>query len=350
MYRSSSFLALLFMAILLIPTASQATTSTPSRRFIDQPWLNLYYTNLVWEDTGKCHTMFRVKASDLCTHGPDSPEPQMAKSWANELIYPNNQIHVSIEQSSQPCLDDSTNDYRTQVLYVRASDAQDNSPIIAPVLRKHLLGVDEIYNQSAQLTGGQRHIRWQLNQACQIDVQHVVISPAADDDFGATINAVAAQGFNRDDRKYLMFVEARYYCGIATVQHDTQPSSANLNNHSVAYARIDAGCWNARVVAHEHMHMIGGVQPSAPHTTKSWHCTDEWDIMCYSDAPSYPDLEIACPEHSIRDIFDCGNDDYFHTNPAADNYLASNWNSANSLFLSQKSQYWQVYLPVITDD
>ncbi len=344
MNRLISLLVLLIGAIWLIPVVSQATT-TSAKRFIDQPWLNLYYTNLVWEDSGTCRAMFRIKNADLCTHGPDAVEPQMTKSWADELIYPDNQIHVSIEQSSQTCLDDSTNPYRTQVLYVRASDAQDNSSIIVPVLRKHLIGVDAIYNQSAQLTNGQRHIRWQLNQACQIDVQHVVIAPAADNDFGSTIAAVAAQGFNRNDRKYLLFVEARYYCGIATVQHDTQVSSANVNNHTVAYARIDANCWNARVVAHEHMHMIGGVQPSAPNTTNSWHCTDEWDIMCYSDAPSYPQLEIACPEHSIRDIFDCGNDDYFHTNPPAQSYLANHWNSANSLFLSQQSQFWRVYLP-----
>ncbi|MBM7841519.1 hypothetical protein [Herpetosiphon giganteus] len=346
MQRLIARLMVLLIAIWLLPTASQASPSVPPTRFIDQPWQKLYYTNLVWETSGQCAGMFRVQTTNLCTHGPDPIEPQQPQSWDDEFINPNNKIHVSMAQSSQPCLDDSTNHYRTQVLYVRASDTQDNSSIIAPVLRKQLVGVDSIYNQSAQLTGGQRHIRWQLDQACQIDVQHVVIAPSADNDFGSTIAAVAAQGFNRADRKYLMFVEARYYCGIATVQHDTQASSANTNNHTVAYARIDAGCWNARVVAHEHMHMIGGVQPNAPNTSSSWHCTDEWDIMCYSDAPSYPQLVIACPEHSIRDIFDCGHDDYFHTNPPAQSYLASHWNSANSLFLSQQSQFWQVYLPV----
>ena len=345
MYRSIGILVLLIGVNWQIPTPSQATSNPATRHFIDQPWLNLYYTNLVWQESGACRDMFRIQATDLCTHGPDPIEPQLLESWANEVKNPNNSIYSSIEQASQACLDDSTNPYRTQVLYVRANDTQDNSSIIRPILRKHLLGVDEIYNQSAQLTKGQRHIRWLLNPACQIDIQHVVIPAAADDDFGSTIAAVAAQGFNRDDRKYLMFVEARFYCGIATVQHDTQASSTNLNNHRTAYARIDATCWNARVVAHEHMHMLGGVQPNAPHTTNNWHCTDEWDIMCYSDAPSYPELEIACPEHSIRDIFDCGNDDYFHTNPPANSYLFNHWNSANSLFLSQQSQFWQVYLP-----
>ncbi|HMN30845.1 MAG TPA: Ig-like domain-containing protein, partial [Caldilineaceae bacterium] len=45
-----------------------------------------------------------------------------------------------------------------------------------------------------------------------------------------------------------------------------------------------------------------------------------------------PSMQYPCAIMHDR-LLDCNHDDYFHTNPPADSYLATNWNVANSAFL-----------------
>jgi hypothetical protein len=81
------------------------------------------------------------------------------------------------------------------------------------------------------------------------------------------------------------------------------------------------------------MHNLGGVQLSAPNSSGGWHCTDEYDRMCYSDEPNYPAMNYYCSDSSLNRLFDCNDDDYYNTDPAGGSYLDTHWNAANSQYL-----------------
>ena len=88
------------------------------------------------------------------------------------------------------------------------------------------------------------------------------------------------------------------------------------------------------------MHNIGGVQLSAPHSSGGWHCTDEWDLECYSDSPFYPAMTYLCSDSSHNRLFDCNHDDYYRVGSVG-GYLATHWNSANSQYLvTPKQPVW----------
>ena len=75
------------------------------------------------------------------------------------------------------------------------------------------------------------------------------------------------------------------------------------------------------------------MQNSAPNASGSSHCVDDYDVMCYSDAPNYPTVQYLCNDTAHENRFDCNHDDYYSTNPPAGSYLANHWNTANSGFL-----------------
>jgi hypothetical protein len=166
-------------------------------------------------------------------------------------------------------------------------------------------------------------------------VANVVVPASADDSFDGMVAALRAAGYDRTDRKYLVFADATVYCGIGTLAGDDRPGATNASNHGPSYGRVDRACWGGSTAAHEHMHNLGAVQGSAPRSSGGGHCTDEWDVMCYSDEPLHPTMQVLCPDVQ-RDAtrFDCRHDDYFSTNPPAGSYLDTHWNAADSAFLS----------------
>jgi len=216
---------------------------------------------------------------------------------------------------------------------VHASDVADRYATYLASFRTWAAAADAIYSASAAETGGYRRIRFVHDANCDLSVLDVSVSPTGDDTFNDTVNELSAKGYNLATRKYMLFVDANVYCGIGSVWGDDQPGGGNLNNTTTSYGRTDAGCWSGDVPAHELMHNLGGVQLSAPHTSGGYHCTDEYDRMCYSDTPNFPVMQILCPDvaHELR--LDCNHDDYFNTAPAAGSYLATHWNAANSDWL-----------------
>jgi len=223
---------------------------------------------------------------------------------------------------------------RVQAVYVHAADVADRYASLLPSLDQWTANVDSVYATSAAETGGVRHVRFVTDANCVPVVADVTVSSTGDDNLSNTITELQAQGFNRTDRKYLLWVDAGVYCGIATVESDDSAAATNRNNSGPSYGRVDSGCWGGDTEAHELEHNLGGVQMSAPHSDGGWHCTDEYDRMCYETSGHTMTYPCAL-EHDH--VFDCGHDDYFSTAPDPNGYLASHWNSANSVFLTSTS-------------
>jgi len=91
---------------------------------------------------------------------------------------------------------------------------------------------------------------------------------------------------------------------------------------------------------HEITHTLGAVNATAPHATTAGHCTDGYDVMCYSDGGTQPTPYStgACAQiagsSGMTQTYDCGGDDYFNPAPAPGSYLATHWNLYNNVFES----------------
>ncbi|MEV7172423.1 RICIN domain-containing protein [Streptomyces sp. NPDC093224] len=230
------------------------------------------------------------------------------------------------------CDGDGSTGNRVQVVYVHAPGQDRYSQYLAS-FRKWAADADLIYANSAKETGGVRHIRYVTAADCTPTVLNIELSSSDLAEFSATNRALAAKGLDRRDRKYMIFADSKVYCGIGTFAGDERPGQANQSNFGPSYGRTDSGCWGGHTAAHELGHNLGAVNNSAPNTSRGAHCTDEFDVMCYSDTPYYPQMRNICTNQASENILDCNHDDYFHTSPKAGSYLATHWNIADNQFL-----------------
>jgi hypothetical protein len=307
----------------------------------------------------RCKTGFELRLPDGrvgCTHGPDPAPP------GRDVREPLSLTDIAALSSGDPgatstadagevvCTGDGVDGNRVQAVYAYPADGPDNYGTVAPYIRRWAALADRILNESASETGGVRHVRYVTDPACQVDVAKAALSPDGVATFAGTAADLDAQGFNRTDRKYLVWVDAYVYCGVATVEPDDRAGQNNANNggRPGMIARIDRGCWGnpaSSAEAHELVHILGGVQPTAPHGTWNYHCSDESELMCYDDdytadgfVVSHGELvplAYVCPSSHER-LLDCNHDDYFSTNPSPDSWLAQHWNVADSSFLTSE--------------
>lgn len=307
---------------------------TPSPRPLppNQPARGLIYDGLEPGTDRICRGGFKLRDNNHCTHGPDAAPLGVDVRTAAAPLAPNAPSQVSAIQ----CDGNGTSGYRTQVMYVRPSDRADRFATYAVSIQSWAASADTIYQDSAAETGGYRRLRFVHDAGCNIIVLNVVIPGIGTVDFNTMVTQLKALGYNSSSRKYMIFFDLNYYCGIGSLYNDYSFAQTNWNNGGPSYARADTSCWSGPVIAHESMHNMGAVQLNAPHTSGGYHCVDEWDRMCYPDSPNYPAMQYVCGDinHSVHDnLFDCNHDDYYHTNPAPGSYLATYWNSANNRFL-----------------
>lgn len=229
------------------------------------------------------------------------------------------------------CAGDGRTGKRIQLLYLHEADSPSRYTRFLNSFRTWAAGVDAIYDASAGETGGSRHIRYVTTPECRADVVEVQLPDGSLRSFASTVDSLRGLGYNRADRKYLMFADTNLYCGISTFVNDTRKGRGNRNNGGPSYARVDAGCWSATMAAHQLTHMLGAVLTDSPNATGAGSCTDGYDLLCDPDRTGKP-MKTVCPKQSAIRL-DCGHDDYFSTNPEPGSYLDKNWNVALSDFL-----------------
>ena len=297
----------------------------------------------------------RAGAMVACLHGNDTPPPGVSlydRPTLQELeartslgspsprlrglagLEQATQAEASTRPATLSCIGNGTSGNRIQAIYARAAGVADRYASLLPSLRQWAAEADQAVWVSAGQTGGGKRLRFVTNADCELEVAQVLLSPIGDDNFGQMRSELQALGYNRPDRKYLVWVDAAVgICGLGEVYGDTRPGPENYNNGGrPMYARVDAPCWHYAEL-HEIFHNLGAVQRDAPHPSAAWHCTDEADVMCYDDDASGPVvMTTICPPEREA-LLDCRNDDYFSTDPPAGSYLAGHWNTASSSFL-----------------
>lgn len=312
------------------------------------------------EDLSTCDTLetVRVDGRDLCTHGEDprSFSRTGSSAAASEAIQAS-----GIATSSALCIGDGQEGPRVQLVYVYANNAPNRLSALLPTLRRLASEMDMILDQSAQKTGDSMRIRFVTTAGCQVDIPSEAVQAGHLSSFGGVISELKPRGYGAPNRKYLLLVDTNAFCGIGSFQRDDK-ADATVHDNSLGYARVDVPCWDAGTMLHELSHTLGAVQYSAPHTSLGAHCIDEWDVMCYSDSPYKPKMQILCEDGHQDFRLDCGNDDYFAANPKPGSYLATHWNMARSVFFADGSgqacvdeasepddaywyAYWEVPLP-----
>jgi hypothetical protein len=310
---------------------------------------------LVWDGLApgraenRCAGLFEVRgrAGEVlgCTHGPDPAPagvdvrvPVGAGTLAGTAAaLPAPAALPGTNGNGIACAGDGTSGFRVEAIYATAGT--DRYATVAPLIQtSYAPFVEWQYRMSAAETGGEAHVPFVTAPdgagSCTLVVRKEILSSTGDDTFSNTINELKARGYNRADRRYMVWMDANVLCGIGQIYRDSQPGQTNANNgYYTAFGRSDAGCWGY-AEAHELMHNLGGVQPDAPHGTPGFHCWDERDDMCYDDDGSGPVvMQTVCSSRDAR-LFDCNHDDYFHAGtPPAGTWLATHWNTYNSRFL-----------------
>jgi hypothetical protein len=341
---------------ILLPTGTPSASASGDNRLAEMaspsPTRGLVYTGLsLGKDGSACDGIFEAKsrtgASLGCSHGPDPAPPGIDvrqgrddRQLAADFEAFGDGSSAAASLGNIGCIGDGVSGSRVQAIYAVATDRTDRSATVVPTIRSNYAPrIGWQFNQSAAETGGEVHVRFVTEPgadaaACQLSVAVARLSSSGDDSFSNTVSELKALGYNRKDRKYLVWTDANVLCGVGSVFSDTRSGLNNSNNgYAPMFARVDSACWG-HAEGHELMHNLGAVQDDAPHATANGHCFDEPDEMCYDDDGNGPATMTTVCTGRNGAFFDCNHDDYFYAGlPPALNYLATHWNTYNSSWL-----------------
>lgn len=247
---------------------------------------------------------------------------------------------------------------QVKFVYAYASDQPDRFAEWADVLQANASLISRFY---AQQSGGLRAPRFDLGTSCGADYVDIATvrlpNPRAfyADNMDRTAEAVEAAlprtaagarnyvilgdklaGGGLWGQGWLWLTDAKGTAnehnrgGVTSVIYVPQNHSAPTTE-----AGKDQGYWPEGFL-HEMNHNFGAVQDGSPNSTQAGHCRDGRDVMCYADGGlSYN--SGACPAITsfttgFVQMLDCGRDDYFSPAPAVGSWLATHFNTFDSVF------------------
>ncbi|GAC1409383.1 MAG: hypothetical protein NVSMB57_01990 [Actinomycetota bacterium] len=266
------------------------------------------------------------------THGPDKATIDLPRAQ------PQRNLPAS---PSSACVDPATH-HHVEIYYGYLAKAPNRHDQMVAEIRSQFTAADTTWldSQSIAKHGPREHlyVSCDSNNLPTIGTVHLSATVANDDNlrFESIVNDMQRDLHVNPLAHYWVFVDgatSMSFGGQSYVGGSLATSDAagieNPNNigpgYSVNYGRTG---WNGGFIfAHENAHAMGAVQPSAPHATSGYHCTDGYDVMCYDDGSPQGKLynTKACSSY----VFDCSGDDYFNPKPAPGSFLSNHWNLAD---------------------
>ena len=146
----------------------------------------MVYRGLTKKTSGTCKGMYQLNRPGkppLCTHGPD-PAPKgvdvTKRRTVADMVATSGDV---VGPAGVPCIGDGTSGSRVQAIYAVASDKADRFGSVRDLIAGWAGAVDAAVSDSADATGGVRHIRFVTNPDCSLDLDKVVLSATGDDSF-----------------------------------------------------------------------------------------------------------------------------------------------------------------------
>ncbi|MFD0206123.1 MULTISPECIES: hypothetical protein [Saccharothrix] len=270
--------------------------------------------------------LFKVRTAhgDQVTHF-DAPRPE-DKGVRDTVISP---TITSLAARSYHCAADS---YRIQLVYLIPAGAPDASSTMVPLIRQHFIQSNDMVSNRAAQYGGDLSLRVACDSSGQPAVR-VLRSSHNTSSIGAIDQEVARQGQRMTGQDNVVYWgDGGCGGGVAYGSGDTRPGVENNVNNAPGIAVVYGRC-PFTYLLHEQGHSMGAVLPNTPNSSGAGHCNDDADVMCYKDggprSGNYRSNVCPSPNGNLDYYWDCNVNDYFHPNPPAGSFLATNWNLAS---------------------